>query len=267
MQQRLIRYVTLTLAALVLLGVCVNDASAQTRRKRRPRRVHRVQRVQTPVITNPAIYQPSTATVNPEVAAPQDKIISTADETTGDPETTTQDPRPAAKPKSEAAEMQQTINKLSNQVERLTDQLTEKEEMERDRLEMERLTRAEQRAEALRAQLIDVESKTADLHSRLDQVEYSLKPENIERVTQGGGTVHPEEARDSRRRQLENERARLLAQIRLLETSKARLEPAIATADSEVDLLRAKLQMKREQESAAPPKPEARPTTNTRRKP
>ncbi|MDX6611069.1 MAG: hypothetical protein QOD75_255 [Blastocatellia bacterium] len=268
MQQRSIRFFALAVAALVLLGVFVSDAGAQTRKKRRPRRVQRgqrAQRVQTPVITNPAIYDPSTATVNPAAGVPEDKIISTADEATGDPEATSQNPRPA-KSKSEEAEMQQTINKLSGQVERLSDQLKEKEDLERDRLDMERLTRAEQRAEALRAQLLDLESKMADLQQRLDQVEYSLKPENIERATQGGGTVHPEEARDSRRRQLENEKARLQAQIRLLETSKARLEPSIATADSEVDMLRAKLQMKREQEIVAPPKPEPRPA-GTRRKP
>jgi len=261
MQSPLIRNVTLILAAFVVLSFCVIDVGAQTRKKRRPRRVRRPV-ITTPVITNPAIYEPSTATTNP---VPEDKIISTADETPADPDAI-QNAATTAKSKTEEAEMKQTINKLSNQVERLTDQLTEKEALERDRLDMERLTRAEQRAEALRLQLIDVESKMADLHSKLDQVEYYLKPENIERATQGGGTVHPEDARDSRRRQLENERTRLQAQIKLYETSKARLEPSIAMADSEVDMLRAKLQRKREDEAAAPPKPETRPT-GTRRKP
>lgn len=260
MQSQLIRRFTFILAAFLVISFCVIDAGAQTRRKRRSRRVKR------PVITNPAIYQPGTATTNPEAATPEDKIISTADETSGDADQGPQKTKPAAKSTPEEAEMQQTINKLSNQVEKLTDQLSEKEELERDRLDMERLTRAEQRAEALRTQLIDVESKMADLNSRLDQVEYSLKPENIERATQGGGTVHPEDARDTRRRQLENEKARLQAQIKILETSKARLEPSIATADSEVDMLRAKMQMKREQEITAPPKAAPRPT-NTRRKP
>lgn len=260
MRSPLIRKLTLILAAFVVVSFCLIDVGAQTRKKRRSRRVRRPV-VSAPVITNPAIYQPSTATTNPE-AVPEDKIISTADETPADPDNT----RPTAKSKSEAAEMQQTINKLSNQVERLTDQLTEKEALERDRMDMERLTRAEQRAEALRVQLIDVESKMADLHSKLDQVEYYLKPENIERATQGGGSVHPEEARDSRRRQLENEKTRLQAQIKLYETSKARLEPSIAMADSEVDMLRAKLQGRRDDEAAAPPKPETRPA-GTRRKP
>ena len=52
-------------------------------------------------------------------------------------------------------------------------------------------------------------------------------------------------ARDTRRRQLENEKGRLQAQLSILESSRVRLEQAIATADSEVDLLRARLNQQR----------------------
>jgi predicted nucleic acid-binding Zn-ribbon protein len=138
--------------------------------------------------------------------------------------------------------MQQTINNLSNQVDRLSDKLTEMQENDRTLIDMERLTRAEQRSESLRTQQIDVESKLADLQSKLEMIEYQLKPENIER-TAGYGTLHPEEARDSRRRQLENERARAQAQIRILETSRTRLETAVHTADAEVDALRQKIEL------------------------
>ena len=58
-------------------------------------------------------------------------------------------------------------------------------ETDRSQLDMERLTRAEQRAESLRTQLVDVESKLADLQPRLDGIEYGLKPENIERSAAG----------------------------------------------------------------------------------
>jgi predicted nucleic acid-binding Zn-ribbon protein len=107
---------------------------------------------------------------------------------------------------------------------------------------MERLTRAEQRAESLRAQQLDVESKLADLQSKLEQIEYQMRPENIERAG-GYGTLHPEEAREARRRQLENERARVLAQVKLLETSRTRLATSVATADAEVDALRQKIEL------------------------
>ena len=105
-----------------------------------------------------------------------------------------------------------------------------------------------------------MQSKMADLESRLEQVEYSLKPENIERATRSYGTVHPEEAREARRRQLESERSRLQAQIKILETSSVRLESAITNADAEVDLLRARLNQQRDQDAASPKTEDSRPT-------
>jgi chromosome condensin MukBEF ATPase and DNA-binding subunit MukB len=65
--------------------------------------------------------------------------------------------------------------------------------------------------------------------------------------------VRPEEVRESRKRQLESEKGRLQAQISILETSRTRLEQAITTADSEVDLLRARLNQKRMDQSTQPP--------------
>ena len=59
------------------------------------------------------------------------------------------------------------------------------QEDDRYQLDMERLTRAEQRAEQLRSQLMDIQSKIADFESRLEQIEYALRPENIERVDAG----------------------------------------------------------------------------------
>jgi phage shock protein A len=123
---------------------------------------------------------------------------------------------------------------------------------------MERLTRAEQRAEQLRSQMIDTEGKMADLEAKLEQIEYALRPENIDRATQGYGSTRPEEARDARRKQLETERTRVRAQLGLLQTSKARLGVACQSADNEVDLLRAKLQQKRDQMDSQPPSERSR---------
>src|SRR6185437_14276017 len=109
---------------------------------------------------------------------------------------------------TEEEETQSTIKNLTNQVNRLNDKVTQMQEDDRYQLDMERLTRAEQRAEQLRMQLVDVQSKIADLEANLEQIEYALKPENIDRATQGYGTVHPEEAREARRRQLESQKSR-----------------------------------------------------------
>ena len=240
--QRLIRSVAALVILVVVLGLAFIDADAQTRRKRRSRRVTR------PVITNPAITTDETTG--------EPKVLSTADEATNEGGETTK-PR-KKKGAANEEDMQQTINALSNQVNRLTDKLTQMQGNDRSLLDMERLTRAEQRSESLRAQQLEAESKLADLQSQMDQIDYALKPENIERVTSGYGTTRPEDARDSRRRQLESEKARLQVQIRLLETSRTRLETAVANSDAEVDMLRRRLH----QEDAPPAVVDSQPARN-----
>lgn len=239
MHQRIVRQIALLVVLIVVVGLSFIDAGAQTRKKRRTRRAPR------PVITNPVI--------NPDeqTSANDPKVLSTADES----ETTQPEATKSGKKKTTAnsadtnEDMQQTINALSNQVNRLTDKLGKMQDNDRTLLDMERLTRAEQRAESLRGQQLDVETKLADLQSRVEQVDYALKPENIERVTSGYGTTRPEEARETRRRQLESEKSRLLAQVKILETSRARLDVAVANADAEVDMLRRRQQ---QQDAVAP---------------
>jgi predicted nucleic acid-binding Zn-ribbon protein len=144
--------------------------------------------------------------------------------------------------------------------------LSQMQENDRAMIDLERLTRAEQRAESLRGQLLDNETKVADLQSRLDQIEFAIKPENIERSQATYGSTRPEEDRAARRRQLENERTRLQNQIRILETGKTRLELAISSADAEVDLIRRKLEAKEQQQDNAQSDQTDKPANN-RKKP
>lgn len=254
MPLRIRNYIKFFVAAFLVVSCCLIEADAQTKKKRTTRRTTTKPAAPKPVITNPPIAPP---TETAQAPANDVKIISTADATAEPAES----PEPAAsaspakKAQSEGSneEMQKTINNLSNQVERLNDKLSQMNDDDRYHLDMERLTRAEQRAEQLRGQLIDTESKMADLESRLEGIEYSLRPENIDRATQGYGSTRPEEARDARRKQLETERTRVKAQLGLLQTSKARLAVACTAADNEVDLLRAKLQQRRDQMDAQPP--------------
>jgi vancomycin resistance protein YoaR len=259
MRDQFCRFSAILLTLFFLVGVSSTDVEAQ-RRKRRQRRVTRPPAVR-PVVTNPTIAAPGEEQAT---GADGERIISTADaEPTPIPEETS-----GAKPKSATKSandptMQQTINALSNQVDRLNDKLTQLQANDRTLIDMERLTRAEQRSESLRSQQIDVESKLADLGAKLEQIEFQLKPENIERAA-GFGTLHPEEARDSRRRQLENERARAQAQVRILETSRTRLETAVQSADAEVDALRRKIEMQQATQDTsglnnAEPRPVRRP--------
>ena len=240
-------YIKFLIAAFLVVSFCIVEADAQTRKKRRSRRVTKPAAAQ-PVITNPSIAPPTETAASGDV-----KIISTADSAgvTEDPAQTTEAKKPKAAG-AETEEMQQSITTLSNQVNKLTDRLTQIQEDDRYQLDMERLTRAEQRAEQLRSQLIDAQSKIADFESKLEQIEWALRPENIEGAMAGYGSTRPEAARDARKKQLESERARVTAQLKLMETSRARLEVAVSNADAEVDHLRMKLNQRREQMDNAP---------------
>ena len=92
---------------------------------------------------------------------------------------------------------------------------------------------AQERAANLRAQLIEAQARQAELQTRLQQLEEDLKPENIERSLAGVGSVHPEELREARRRQLEIEKRGVQSQLDVLAASRSRLEIAIAAADAE----------------------------------
>lgn len=250
-------YVKVLIAACLVVTFCLVDADAQTRRKKRARRS--TPAAPKPVITNPTIAPPEAGKTPAETG--DVKIISTADATKESSSETLQGWKPKVTPPvpTEQEETESTIKNLANQVNRLNDKLSQMQEDDRYQLDMERLTRAEQRAEQLRGQLMDVQAKIADFESRLEQIEFALRPENIEASTAGYGSTRPEVARDTRKKQLEGERGRVQAQLKLAETSRSRLEVAVANADSEVDSLRAKLEQRRAQMDAQPietaPKP------------
>ena len=248
------RLVTAILALILIAGFLLVDTSAQKRRRRR-------RTSSAPRIENPAIYQPS----------PTDNTNSSTD-TGNSADTTAADAQPARKTGEQDPEaMKKTIRTLSVQVDKLTDKISQMEESQRSLVDLERLSRAETRSAALRAELRDVQAKQADLQAKAEDVDYALKPENIERSTSGYGTTHPEELREQRRRQLENEKQRLQKQLDQLATSEARLNEAIAASDAEIDRLRKKLdaadeaaiqnaKTKAQSEDVSPTEPGPRPT-------
>ena len=213
------RSAVVAFAILFVVGFLFVDSNAQ-KRKRRARR-----RPPAPRITNPEIYQPS-ANDNSNTTAENaaDNANSNAAVSTEDPES-----------------MKKTIRLLSDQVDRLNQKLGQMEQSQQSLVDLERLSRAEQRAAQLRSELRDVQQKKGDLEAHLEDVEYALKPENIERATAGYGTTRPEEVRDQRRKQLESERDRVRKQLNELQASEDRLTEAIATSDAEVDRLQKKL--------------------------
>ena len=218
MNTRLTRRMAIGLAAILVAGVCLMDIGAQRRRRRH--------RSSAPRITNPAIAQPS-----PTDSSGSAESSNGADTQANNPDQKADDPN----------EMRRTIRTLSSQVDKLNEKLSQMEESQRSLVDLERLTRAEQRAESLRAQLSDVQAKETQLQARADDIDYALQPANIERAVAMYGTTHPEEAREQRRKQLESEKTKVRAQLDTLIQSRTRLETSIAAADLEVDRLRQKL--------------------------
>jgi hypothetical protein len=91
---------------------------------------------------------------------------------------------------------------------------------------------AAETVDKLRAQLLDVQAQEEGLRVRAQELDEAIKPENIERSLAGVGSTRPEELRESRRRQLAIQRDGVQAQLRTLETSRQRLESAIANAEA-----------------------------------
>ena len=90
-----------------------------------------------------------------------------------------------------------------------------------------------QGAEDLRAKLLEVQVKESELQNRARQLDEDLKPENIERSLAGVGSTKPEELREMRRRELSIERDRVQAQLKLVTTSRERLESVIRFAETQ----------------------------------
>lgn len=245
MQIRFLRQTCLTLLTMLVVGLCFVDASAQGTRTKRSRRVTNPVRTSSTVpVTQPP--PPSTTT------GTEAQIISTADDaalddTPDEPPVTTRRTNRSSRNAAAASDtdperMQRTVNRLTQQVDKLSSKLEQIEGQQRALVDLERLSRAEQRAEYFRTQLREAQSKEADLQVRLEQIEFDIKPENIERSVGIYGTTRPDEVRETRRRQLESERARIQSQLTLIATSRTRLESAIALADTEVERLRARLE-------------------------
>lgn len=238
MGNRIARPLMLALVILLTFGLCFDEASAQRRK-----RTKRSRRATNPVVTR-SVQLPTAQTDDPQ-------IISTAEDQANQQNLDISGQVPAeprrtnrqrnAEPTDEDS-MRRTVNELTTQVTKLSDKLTQMEQQQRTLVDLERLSRAEQRAEGFRAQLREVQEKESNLTARIEQIDVELRPENIERSVAVNGSTRPEDAREARRRALENEKTRTRSQLDTLQSSRLRLESAIVTADTEVDKLRKRLE-------------------------
>lgn len=103
------------------------------------------------------------------------------------------------------------------------------------------LTRAEQRAETMRRQLLEMTEKETAYRTRLMQLDEELRPESIDRSLTGVGTTRTPELRDLRRRQVDNERKGVEILLGQASGSRVRLEDELKQADLLVARIRQRL--------------------------
>ena len=242
MLSRLDRRTLCVVLALCAITLGLADVSAQQRRRRSRRVTHPVRTTQTTLpVPTPIPSPPPDATIISTAEDEANNDISTNDG--GDQTTST---RRSNRTRANSAETEQetlrrSVNRMSRDITRLNDKMSKMEEDQRAIVYMDLLSRAEQRAETFRRQLEDVSEKEAALQARALQIENDIKPESIERAVGLIGTTRPEEMREQRRQQLENERTSVQTRLQQIAASRARLEAALITTDQEIERLRARL--------------------------
>lgn len=103
------------------------------------------------------------------------------------------------------------------------------------------LAHAEQRAEIMRRQLLELIEKETALKIRQAQIEEDIRPENIERAMSGIGSTRTVELRDTRRRVLETERRGVDSLLNLTTQGRVKLDEDLRQADALVAKLRQRL--------------------------
>ena len=129
------------------------------------------------------------------------------------------------------------------------------EKQKRLLLNLDILSRAEQRAETLRKQLFEIIEKESSVKSRLDQLGYDLRTENLERSSAFAGSLRPEEIREQRKKSLDAERKNLESLLLQIQTNRAVLEQSVEKADSLVERVRAKMEKEIDEALEADDKP------------
>lgn len=94
------------------------------------------------------------------------------------------------------------------------------------------LNQTEQLAATLRKSLIETGEREATIKRRIGQIQFDLRPENIDRSIQLQGTTKAEEARENRRRMLETERNTLQTLLLEVETSRIQISANLREAEN-----------------------------------
>ena len=221
-------------ACALALGfiLCAAPADAQTRKRTTKKRVN-------PVTTS--VPQPVVISQADEYQNQNQQIIT--GETPVDSETPPVDQTVTEEPQSVDAK----IEDLRRQIDELSAGSKSKkndydEKQRRLALNLDILTKAEQRSESLRKQLFELTERENNLKTKLDTIDYEMRPETIARQVAMAGSLRPEELRESRRKTLEADRRNIQNLLLEIQTQRTNLELTVQRADLMVEKLRFKLE-------------------------
>jgi exonuclease VII large subunit len=150
----------------------------------------------------------------------------------------------------EVAALRKSLQTLNSRLQAISDELLAPDKKTEDKsvdtvkkvtTNLDLLTHAEERAEVLRKQLIDLIEKETAYKSRMTQFDEDLRPENIDRTMAGIGGTRTAEMRDTRRRVLENDKRGVENLLNVTTQSRVRLEEDVRQADFLVSKLRQRL--------------------------
>jgi len=134
-----------------------------------------------------------------------------------------------------------SIKQLTSENDYLRGKVAELERRLKNHSIRDRMVQEEQRAENLEEQLFSIAKEEANLQAQLEEVNEQLRPENIDQLPIGG-SLRPEEIRESTRRRLTNKQSRLQAQLQLLQQSRSRIHSSISVTDMLIQNLRMQMQ-------------------------
>ena len=149
------------------------------------------------------------------------------------------------------ADEQEPVNSAEKIIAELTERIKALESAKKDdydqkqkrlALNLDILTKAEQRVESLRKHSFELLDKENAMRTKLEQIEYDLRPESIDRSIAFVGSLRPEDLRASRKKSLESDRSNLQNMLTEVQRTRSNLDLNVQKADMLVERLRTKLE-------------------------
>lgn len=229
------RITNLQFSVLILLSLSlfVSAAHAQnTKRKKTTKTPPVVEQPNVPtVVSRSDVYLDGNQIVlgeMPQQNQPNNEIIS--------PETNNQTIDTTTDTEARMKELNDRIKTLES-----TNKNQYDEKQKRLLLNLDILTRAESRAESLRKQLFEMIEKENSIQTRIEQLSFNSRSEEIDRSIAFVGSLRPEELREQRKKSLEAESKNLQSLLIQVQTNRAALEDSVQKADFLVEKIRLKL--------------------------